>query len=457
MTLFEQIERLQQGRTTAVELVSEALQAAKRWQGTVNAFVAIEAEGALAAAEVSDRRRSRAAALSRVDGIPLALKDMFDRLGHRCRFGSRFIQEPPQAPAAIVQKLQDAGTITLGALNMAEFALGPTGHNGVFGHCRNPWSPEYITGGSSSGAAAAVAAGIVAGSIGSDSGGSIRIPAACCGVVGLKPTHGRVSVEGGLSLTPSLDCVGPFARSAADCELLFHLIAGPGPRDTEVPDPASIRLAFPVAALSGDTAPEVAAAVEAAVSQFARLGARIVPAGLPDITALHALAETVQQSEVAAVHRERLRRSRSLYTPHILRRVEAGLSIAAPDYIDALQQRSAHRSAFVAATLGDAHALLVPVLGFSVPRIDATDEAATGGSTEVVARMTRWTRWVSYLGVPALSLPCGVDAHGLPIGLQLVGRPSSEMTLLRLARCFQQATDWHSRAPPLPGDSNLAR
>jgi aspartyl-tRNA(Asn)/glutamyl-tRNA(Gln) amidotransferase subunit A len=465
MTLEQQIERLQQRRLTAVELVSDALRAAQDWQGTVNAFVRVDAESALAAAEASDKRRSEGQSLSIVDGIPLALKDMFDRPGYPCRFGSRFLQDPTQDPATIVQALQDAGTIILGALNMAEFALGPTGHNSVFGHCRNPWNPEHITGGSSSGAAAAVAVAIVTGSIGSDSGGSIRIPAACCGVVGLKPTHGRVSVEGVMPLTPSLDCVGPFGRTAADCERLFRLIASPGPRgpdtsarsrfEADISDLAHVQLAYPIDAIAGDTSPEIISAIDTAADQFARLGARIVPSRLPNIPALHALAETIQHSETSAVHRERLRQHRALYTPHILRRVEAGLSVMASDYIHALEQRAAYRSAFVAETLGNAHALMVPVLGLPVPRIDATDEAAVGGSPEIVARMTRWTRWVSYLGVPALSLPCGFDQSGLPIGLQLVGRPFSEMTLLKLARCFQDVTEWHSKTPS-PGDSTFA-
>ncbi len=464
MTLVEQMAQLQARRLTAMDLVLDSLQAVKKWQGTVNAFVEVDAQGALAAAEASDRRRTMARAMSALDGIPLALKDMFDRPGHCCRFGSRFLQDPVETAATIVQRLADAGTITVGSLNMAEFALGPTGHNSVFGHCRNPWDAERITGGSSSGAAACVAAGIVAGSIGSDSGGSIRIPAACCGVVGLKPTHGRVSVAGAMPLAPSLDCIGPFARTAVDCTLLFRLIAGGAhPVEPEPPPAASLRLAFPAAAIAHNAEPEIAAAIEAAVSLFSRQGARIAPARLPDIAALHGLAETVQQSEAAAVHRERLRQHRSLYTPHILRRAEAGLSVAAPDYIDALQQRAIHRSAFVADTLGDAHALVVPVLGFGVPRIDETDEAALGSSSapgdslagdpsKIVARMTRWTRWISYLGVPALSIPCGVDRHGLPIGLQLVGRPFSETTLLHLARQFQEATEWHSRTPSLATD-----
>jgi aspartyl-tRNA(Asn)/glutamyl-tRNA(Gln) amidotransferase subunit A len=207
-------------------------------------------------------------------------------------------------------------------------------------------------------------------------------------------------------------------------------------------------LAFPQEALTDDVDTEVAAVVEAAVRVFAAQGAHVSAARLPNISHLHDLADVIQQSEVAAGHLDLLTLHRARYTPHIRRRIEGGLFVAAAAYLSALSQRATHTAAFIADTLGNAHALILPVLGILVPRIDETDESALGGgASELVRRMTRWTRWLNYLGVPALSIPCGVDHRGMPIGLQLVGRPFSEITLLEIARRFQEHTDWHVRRP----------
>ncbi|MBS0419981.1 MAG: amidase [Proteobacteria bacterium] len=440
---------------TTLEAVAHALDAAAQWQRAINAFISIERERALDAARILD-------AAGGAGHMALAHKDMFDRRGRSSTCGSCFIEPVADRSATVIERLEHAGAVAIGTLNMAEFALGPTGHNAVFGHCRNPWDRTRISGGSSSGPAAAVAAGIVAGSLGSDTGGSIRIPAACCGVVGLKPTQGRVSVAGVMPLAPSLDCVGPFARSAAECETLFRMIAGPDPRDPASqrqpdiePDAAvsieSGRLAFPRESLLRDCDSEVIGALEEAVRHFAACGSEVVPAVLPDIPRLHELANVIQQSEAAHVHAVRLAQSPELYTPHIRERIEPGQRVTATAYLSAAAQRSSLQSQFVAETLIDAHALVLPVIGMPVPTIDETDEAALGGSSEIVGRMTRWTRWVNYLGMPALSIPCGRDRRGLPVGLQLIGRPFSEITLLAIARGFQASTDWHARRPPLPG------
>jgi aspartyl-tRNA(Asn)/glutamyl-tRNA(Gln) amidotransferase subunit A len=442
---------------TTLEAVTHALDAAARWQPAINAFVSIERERALETAGILDASASASAS-----GIALAHKDMFDRRGQSSTCGSRFTQPMADRSATVIERLERAGTVSIGTLNMAEFALGPTGHNAVFGHCRNPWDRTRISGGSSSGPAAAVAAGIIAGSLGSDTGGSIRIPAACCGVVGLKATQGRISVAGAMPLAPSLDCIGPFARSAAECETLFRLIAGPDPRDPasrcqpDIESAAAVsieaaRLAFPREALLRDCDSEVAGALEEAVRHFAACGSKIVPAVLPDIARLHELANVIQQSEAAHVHTVRLEQNPDLYTPHIRERIEPGRRVTATAYLSAMAQRASLQSQFVAESLIDAHALVMPVIGLPVPTIEETDEAALGGSSEIVGRMTRWTRWVNYLGLPALSIPCGRDRRGLPVGLQLIGRPFSETTLFAIARGFQASTDWHARRPSLPG------
>jgi aspartyl-tRNA(Asn)/glutamyl-tRNA(Gln) amidotransferase subunit A len=336
---------------------------------------------------------------------------------------------------------------------MSEFALGPTGHNATFGHCRNPWDPRRVAGGSSSGAAAAVAAGIVCGALGSDTGGSLRIPAACCGVVGLKPTQGRIGVRGAMPLAPSLDCVGPIARSVADCAVLFEVLISRAAQSGRPSAAAGaqpergLRLIYPAAEVREAAAPEVSAALEGAAEAFRSAGVVIEQRGLPDIAHLHDLADVVQKPESAAAHYENLRRFREAYTPHVRRRIEPGFLVAAPAYARALAERESHLRAFVDETLAGAAALLIPTLGCPVPTVEDTDEEQSGPQVSLVARMTRWTRWLNYLGVPALSVPCGFDSAGCPIGLQLVGRPRRERVLLDIGLLFQERTGWHERQP----------
>ena len=379
-------------------------------------------------------------------GIALAHKDMFDRRGHRCSFGSRMPQDrPAERTATAIARLEAAGATAFGALQMAEFALGPTGHNLVFGDCRNPWSLDHITGGSSSGSATAVAAGIVAGSLGADTGGSIRIPAACCGVTGLKPTAGAVDATGAMTLSASLDCIGPIARTVDDCQLLFNLISVR--RWMPLPD-HDLRIGYAVHAPSHSISPVVAGAVRSAVGTLAGIGLGISEAVLPDITELHGLADIVQKVESTAVHLARLAAQRQLYSEHVRKRLSGGLFVPAIAYHHAVRQRPAHLARFVRHSLADIDALIIPTLGFPVPLRSETDERRSADTFARVARMTEWTRWLNYLGVPALTIPCGFDPNGLPIGLQIVGRPNSEHILFQIGPLFQDATEWHLPKPP---------
>ncbi len=379
-------------------------------------------------------------------GIPLAHKDMFDRRGHRCSFGARMGQQrPARRTATAVARLEDAGAITFGALQMAEFALGPTGHNLVFGDCRNPWNPDHITGGSSSGSATAVAAGIVAGSLGSDTGGSIRIPAACCGVTGLKPSWGAVDAAGAMPLSASLDCIGPIARTVEDCALLFDLIAARPPAG---PFEGEVRIGYALRSAGRPVDPIVERTVRSAIDTLAATGMRVTEAALPDIARLHGLADLVQKVESSTVHLAGLQSRRQLYSEHVRKRLSGGLFVPAIAYHQALRERSAHLARFVRHSLADIDVLVVPTLGFPTPSRAETDERRLAGTFERVAAMTGWTRWLSYLGVPVLALPCGIDPNGMPIGMQLVGRPNSEHLLFHVGRIFQSVTDWHLREPP---------
>jgi aspartyl-tRNA(Asn)/glutamyl-tRNA(Gln) amidotransferase subunit A len=422
-----------------VEVVQEALAAADRWQPATNAFIEIDYDSATAAAAAADANLARHPEPGPLFGAPLAYKDMFDRPGQTCSYGSSLGQEaPPERAAVAVSQLEAAGGICVGVLNMSEFALGPTGHNATFGHTRNPWSRDHVAGGSSSGAGAAAACGVIAGALGSDTGGSIRIPAACCGVVGLKPTQDGVDAWGAMPLSPSLDCIGPIAADAEDCETLFNVLVSEDMRFAPTRPAHALRLAFPQDQIARELPQSLLAALLEAVEVFRDSGLAAIDVTLPDISALHRLADVIQRPESLSSHFESLRSNRAAYTPHVRRRIEGGLFISAPAYIQALRQRPEHRRAMIATVFEQADVLLLPTLGVEVPRIDSTDEEQIGQIPELVGRMTRWTRWINYLGLPALSVPCGRDPSNLPVGLQLVAPPFRERDLFSAAKLFQQ-------------------
>jgi aspartyl-tRNA(Asn)/glutamyl-tRNA(Gln) amidotransferase subunit A len=448
VSLIEQAAEMARGEVTCVAATEITLRSIIASQPRVNAFLTIDSDAAMSAAAEADSRRARGAPLGALHGVPLAYKDMFDRVGHRCSFGSRIQQtEPALIDAAAVDRLQRAGGIALGALNMSEFALGPTGHNSTFGVCRNPHDPARISGGSSSGSAAAVAAGLVSGALGSDTGGSIRLPASCCGVTGLKPTQYAISATGAMPLSPSMDCVGPIALTARDCAALYQVLT-----DCQSPYPAvtRLRVAYPSKAIAATSTPDIAEAIDEAISELVRWGAEVIERPIPNLERLHDLAEVIQKSESAALHLQGLRDNRSQYSRHIRRRIEGGLIMSAVPYAQALMQRANHLENFLQTSLAQADILIIPTIGIPVPLIINTDEEVHGPLPEIFSGMTRWTRWLNYLGVPALSVPCGLDGAGMPIGMQIVGRPLSESALLEVGCLYQSLAG-------CPGRANLAR
>jgi len=386
-----------------------------------------------------------------LSGMPLAHKDMFFRAGKVSNCGSK-IRKGWVAPvtATVLERLDAAGALQLGTLNMSEFAYGPTGHNEHWGDCRNPWNPDYITGGSSSGSGAAVAARLVAGALGSDTGGSVRIPAAACGVTGLKTTWGRVSRHGAMALSHSLDTIGPLATSAEDCARILQVIAGFDARDSicsrePVGDYLSDRKTKVVAStawIERHAEPEVAAAVLAAAKL---LGA--TEAEAPDFDTLSAHCITVMSSEASAQHARWMRERPGDYSSAVRVRLEAGYAIPATTYLEALRLRGAWLERFCAQTLGSADVYLLPAMPCRVPTREQTGPKGGADMPRLLGEVTRLTRWVNYLGVPALVLPCGVDSRGLPIGLQLVARPFAEAALLAAGRAYQRDSDWHRRTP----------
>jgi aspartyl-tRNA(Asn)/glutamyl-tRNA(Gln) amidotransferase subunit A len=435
---------------------------------TINATIWLDREGARAHADTADRTPQERTPPERpLHGVPLAHKDMYYQAGRPTTCGSAIRRDfVPSITATVLTRLAQAGSFAFAGLNMAEFAQNPSGHNRAFGDACNPWNPAYITGGSSSGSGAAVAVGATAASLGSDTGGSIRLPASACGVTGLKPTQTRVSRHGVMPLSFSTDTVGPLARSAACCALILQIIAG-----HDKADPTSTRRLVPdyVAALNGDisglrigipidplhaaAAPEIQIAIEAACRVLQDRGATLIRLPLPLMDAVSAYTGVISRVEGAAIHAQFLRYRSQDYAPHLSARLFAGLAIPGAYYVEALSRRGPILRAFAAEVFAKVDLLALPTIPTLLPTRAATDvDAFAAGETgpEVVSvfnALSANCRPFNYLGLPAISLPCGFDPNGLPIGLQLVARPFDEQGLLRAADAYQRDTDWHERRP----------
>jgi aspartyl-tRNA(Asn)/glutamyl-tRNA(Gln) amidotransferase subunit A len=440
LSLAQARAALARGEVSAAELLRSCRERIERWQPRLNAFVSTEL-------------RFPGAERGALAGIPLAHKDMFYRAGRISNCGSQIRKGwAASQTAAVLERLDAAGAADIGTLNMAEFAYGPTGHNEHWGDCCNPWLPECITGGSSSGSGAAVAARLVFGALGSDTGGSVRVPAAACGVTGLKTTWGRVSRHGAMPLSHSLDTIGPLARSAEDCALIFQAIAGHDARDaitSRAPvavdlGPRGVKVAVSTSWIERNAHPEVAAAVLAAARFF---DAKEVEAPEFDLLSAHCL--TVMQAEASAQHAQWMRSRSQDYSSAVRVRLEAGFAIPAAQYLEVLRLRTMWLERFAATTLADAELYLCPAVPVPIPTREETGARGGPEMPQRLAQVTRLTRWVNYLGVPALVMPCGFDSRGLPIGVQLVARPFAEGALLAAGHRFQQETNWHQRVPSL--------
>lgn len=450
-------------RVSATKAMEATLARAQAVQPKLNAFLRIDNELALDAARLADRELARGQLRGPLHGVPMAHKDMYYRKGVASSYGGKIGPgRPAPSTASVLERLDTAGAIQFGVLNMAECAFGPSGHNYHYGHCRNAWNPECITGGSSSGSGTAVAARATYAALGSDTGGSIRLPATLCGTAGIKATYGRVSRAGAMPLSYSMDTVGPLARTVEDCALLLGAIAGPDARDP-VSDPRPVpdylaSLARPVAGLvigkpsqyfyEGCDA-EIAALMEASLESFRRLGAKVVNVDLPDVDSWNAAATMIIASEAAALHGNWLRTRPQDYSAQVRARLESGLTVPATAYIDSLRLRGVALEAFCRAVFSKVDVLHAPVVGFQTPTIAETDVGGGPKLPALMAQLTRLTRPGNFLGVPVLSVPAGFTKAGMPVGMQLLGRPFDEATLFALGHAYQGATDFHTRAPAL--------
>jgi aspartyl-tRNA(Asn)/glutamyl-tRNA(Gln) amidotransferase subunit A len=467
-TLREAAAAISQGRLRAEALVEACLDRIERLQPTLNCFIRVTAEAARAKARAADMSVKAGHALGPLHGVPLAHKDMFYRAGEVCSCGSKIRADfVPDHTATVLRRFDAAGGIELGRLNMAEFAMGPTGHNDHFGRCRNPWNPDRITGGSSSGSGAAVAAGLVFGALGSDTGGSVRLPAAACGTVGIKPTLGRVSRYGAMPLSYSLDCIGVLARNVGDCARLLSVIAGADDRDgmssrrpvldyerglDDAPNSGSlagVTVGIPDRYYYDGIDHEVAELLAASRAVLEARGAKIADVPIGDHGAMSDLAAAILTAEGAALHLPWLRDRPQDYSDQVRARLLVGLGVPATLCVQAVQARARLLDELLRETFSKCDVLHVPVLKRPVPTAAQTDVAGSAAMPEVLGQIVANTRPFNYLGLPGLVVPIGFTRDGLPQAMQLVARPFREPLLFRVGAAYEAGSGRRAERPPL--------
>ncbi len=462
LTLCGLADALSSGEISAVQAMAATLASIERLDPQLNAFIWRDGERAMARAEEADAALRRGDEVGPLHGVPLAHKDMFYRPGRPSTCGSVIRREfHGRETATVLRRMDQAGGIEIGTLAMVEFAMGPHGYNGHLPRCRNTWDFERIPCGSSSGSGTAVAGRLVYGALGSDTGGSIRCPAAANGVTGMSPTYGRVSRFGAMPMSFSLDVVGPLARTARDCARLLGVIAGRDAKDASssrerVPDYegglmrsiVGLRVGVPEGYFDQDLEPDVASLVEESLDVFKSRGARITKVDMPpvvdQVAEIHPL---VMKAEGSANHGAWKRAHAGDYSDEVGKRLEAGFFIPASDYINALQFRGAALQDFTDAVFSKVDVLHTPVLPMATPSLQATQYSDGPAYLKMVVALTRNTKVVNYFGLPALSVTCGFTPDGMPTSYQLIGRPFSEDLLLRLGHQYQLETDWHEKMP----------
>jgi aspartyl-tRNA(Asn)/glutamyl-tRNA(Gln) amidotransferase subunit A len=448
LDLCELSDAIANGEISSVKATAVALERLDLIGRKLNAVVRLDDERVLDAAEAADKSRAAGAALPVLHGVPLAHKDLFYRAGDLSSGGSKIRADfRPDVTATVINRLDAAGALDLGRLQLAEFALSPTGYNEHYGHALNPWNPAYVPGGSSSGSGVAVAARLVTGSLGTDTGGSLRNPGAMCGLVGLKPTWGLVPTDGVMPLAVSLDCAGPLTRTARDAARLLSVIAD---RDYEAAIGASIggmTIAVPGGYYRDLLDPVIVVRLEQAVAELRGLGARIIETTPPDMAVVNALMLLVMTVEAATIHRRWLIERPQDYADQIRARIEPGLFFPATRYVEALSLRTQITQQWIACCMGAADLALLPAIAIPVPTIEATTEGGPDAVARIIGQLAHCSRGINYLGLPGASVPCGFDDAGLPVAFQLIGRPYAEADILRAAHAYQGVTDWHHRVP----------
>lgn len=459
VTIREAADALRKRQFSSVELTTAALGRIGRLNPALRAFITVTAEAALKKAAQADEELARGRDRGPLHGIPMAVKDLFFTRGVRTTAGSLLYRDfVPDHDAAVVERLERAGAVMMGKLNMHELAYGITSENPHFGAVRNPWNVEHSPGGSSGGSGAAVAAGMVYAAMGSDTGGSIRIPASFCGTVGLKPTYGRVSRYGAFPLAWSLDHMGPLARSVRDAAMVFDAIAGHDRRDPAssrrrqvetAPEPGcsirGLRIGFPQNFFFERLDADVESSVRGALARAESLGAVVVPVRLPDMEAVAAVGRVILLCEASAMMEPHLR-NRGQFGADVLALLDQGRLVAATDYIQAQRLRKKMQREF-AAVWRDVDCLIAPATPTAAPRVGENKVRLGGREEDVRILTTRLVRGFNVLGLPSLAMPCGLTAAGLPVGLQIVGPAMEEALVLRVGAAME---DGGVGIPPCP-------
>jgi aspartyl-tRNA(Asn)/glutamyl-tRNA(Gln) amidotransferase subunit A len=461
-SIGELAPRIRTRDLSCVDLLEHVLARLERIR-PLNAFITVTRDAAYDQAREADREIASGRFRGPLHGIPISLKDLIDTQGIRTTCGSRILAEHvPSEDAAVTVRLREAGAVLIGKTALHEFAYGVTTNNPHYGPTRNPWNPDRVPGGSSGGSGAAVASGAGAATIGTDTGGSIRIPSTLCGIVGLKPTYGRVSRHGIFPLSWSLDHAGPMTRTVEDAAIVLDAIAGPDPRD-----PATLGQPTPqftdalrrpveglrIAVLSDEyhrtMTEDVETAFQAALDVLRELGMRLDDVPFPRAADAMAAQTAILMSEAASVHERWLRDRPQDYGWDTLPRLRRGEFITATQYLRAQRVR-----ALVCDEIGQLFrsyaALVLPGTPCVAPRIDQDTVMIRDVAQNARDMLTRMTRLGNFTGLPAITVPCGLGAGGLPVGLQIVGRAMDEAAVLAIAHAYEQATPWHTRRPPDP-------
>jgi aspartyl-tRNA(Asn)/glutamyl-tRNA(Gln) amidotransferase subunit A len=459
LSIGEAYHLLRRKEISPRELVDASLEQIERWNPHLNTFVTVLAESAARSAKTAEREIRRGDWRGPLHGIPVSLKDNFYTRGIRTTASSRILSDfVPTEDSDVAATLTRAGAILLGKTNMHEFAYGITNESSYFGPVHNPWAPERISGGSSGGSAAAVAAGMGFASVGTDTGGSIRIPAALCGVVGLKPTYGLVSLNGVIPLSTSCDHAGPITRSAADASIVLEAVAGKYPRGTARPDhrklakrPRRFRLGWPKEYYFDRVDDEVHRAILTATKQLELLGARVVEVTLPHVASL--IDEATHRVVGEASHYHQLQgyypARADEYTDDVRERLRAGYELRAVDFLRADAAIQVMAGDFAAA-FQHVDAILAPASAIPASVIGQSKVYVAGQDAPVRQVLLRSMRPANATGLPAIAVPCGFTQQGLPVGLQLIGPRYSEALLLAIAAAYEEVTEWHLRRPGLP-------
>lgn len=439
LTIDELLQQYSERTLSPVDVTQQCLDAIARTNATTNAFITVCSDKALDQARIAELRYSLGQQSGRLEGVPVSVKDMIDTAGVRTTYGSAIdADNVPEQDAAIVRTLRQHGAVNLGKTNLHEYAFGTTSENPFYGSVLNPWNQDHVAGGSSGGSAAAIATGIGFASIGTDTGGSIRIPAAACGVVGLKPTYGLLNTTGALNISWTLDHTGPITRNIEDMASVMEALTGQKYNEYLHDESLEgIRIGVPTNFFNERLQPDVKTAFEASLTRLSELGAVLI-----DINVDYKREDiddvlTIEAAEAGYIHERRILASLDNYGPDVRAALEPSHDIPALSYIRALGRRRAIKEN-TSALFDVVDYIATPTMPITAPRLGNRDVILDGETENIFACMIRYTSIFDMSGHPALSIPCGLSADGLPIGLQLAGTYLSERALLKTARVFEK-------------------